>query len=161
MKKPAQGVKRTIIRFLARKLSQELRDARMRWARGIREGRAWLAIPITVASMYVLWHWAFGLGFYFGVSFLIAAVLAILRGHIFTHTFRLILVAVAVVIGSMVIPSLGGDAWKAFRRGDTIGALILAGIVVCFWLLKRYLETGQMKVVNVPIPKGRRRSRRG
>ena len=33
-------------------------------------------------------------GPYFGVTFLIAAILAILRGHIFTHPFRLVLVAV-------------------------------------------------------------------
>ena len=92
--------------------------------------------------MYVLWHWAFGLGHAFGVSFLIAATLAIVRGHIFTHPLRLVLVAVGVVIGTLVIPALSGDAWQAFRRGDTVAAMILVGAVVLSWLLKRRLETG-------------------
>ena len=115
------------------------------WLYGLELGRVWLTVPITAASMYVLWHWAFGLSFYFGISFVVAASFAVLRGHVFTHPFRMILVAVAVVIGSFVIPSLAGDAWTAFRRGDTITALVLLGVVVLFWLLKRYLETGQVK----------------
>ena len=43
-----------------------LRNARRRWVQGFRTGRAWLAVPITAASMYVLWDWAFGLGSYQG-----------------------------------------------------------------------------------------------
>ena len=109
--------------------------------------------------MYVLWHWAFSLGAAFGISFLIAASLAIVRGHIFTHPLRLVLVAVAVVIGTLVIPPLGGDAWRAFQRGDTVAALVLAGAVVVAWLLKRRLETGR-RVVGVRTS-GRRRRRRG
>ena len=109
--------------------------------------------------MYVLWHWAFGLGLHFGVSFLIAATLAIVRGHIFTHPLRLILVAVAVVIGTLVIPALSGDAWQAFRRGDTVAAMILAGAVALSWLLKRQLETGRMKAVGGGRSRRRRRSR--
>ena len=143
-------MRRAILRFIGRWLSRELRDARARWLYGLELSRVWLTVPITAASMYVLWHWAFGLSFYFGISFVVAASLAILRGHVFTHPFRMILVAVAVVIGSFVIPSLAGDAWTAFRRGDTITALVLVGVVVLFWLLKRYLETGQIKGRKVP-----------
>ena len=109
--------------------------------------------------MYVLWHWAFGLGLHFGVSFLIAACLAIVRGHIFTHPLRLVLVAVGVVIGTLVIPALSGDAWQAFRRGDTVAAMILVGATVLSWLLKRRLETGR-RVVGVRPLGRRRRSRR-
>ncbi len=116
-------------------------------------------VPVTAASVYVLWHWAFGLGFYFGVSFLIAATLTLLRGHIFTHPFRLFLVAVAVVIGTLIIPSLSGDAWQAFRRGDTLTALVLVVLVLLSWLAKKYLETGQ-KGVNVPVPARTRRPAR-
>lgn len=110
--------------------------------------------------MYVLWQWAFGLSFYFGISFVTAASLAVLRGHVFTHPFRMVLVAIAVVIGSFVIPSLAGDAWTAFRRGDTITALALLGVVVLFWLLKRYLETGQIKGRKVPPRRRRRKARK-
>ena len=149
-------MKRAIFRFIGRWLSREFRDARARWFYGFQQGRFWLAIPITTATMYVLWQWAFGLSFYFGVSFVVAASLAVLRGHVFTHPFRMVLVAVAVVIGSFVLPSLATDAWTAFRRGDTITALVLVGVVVLFWLLKRYLETGQVKGRKVPR---RRRSR--
>lgn len=95
--------------------------------------------------MYVLWGWSFGLGYYFGLSFLAAASLAILRGHIFTHPFRLVLVAVAVVIGSLVIPSLGEDAWQALRGGDTATAAALVVTIVLLWLLKRRLEAGRGK----------------
>ena len=116
-------------------------------------------VPVTAASMYVLWHWAFGLGFYFGVSFLIAASLTLVRGHIFTHPFRLFLVAVAVVIGTLIIPSLSGDAWQAFRRGDTLTALVLVALILLFWLAKKYLETGQ-KGVSVPVSRGGRAPRR-
>ena len=110
--------------------------------------------------MYVLWRWAFALGPYFAVSFLIAATLSIVRGHIFTHRLRLVMVAVGVVIGTLVIPALGGDAWQAFRRGDTVVAIVLAGLVVLAWLAKRQLETGRMKVTRVGVPQSRRRARR-
>ena len=153
-------MKRAILRFIGRWLSRELRDARARWLYGLQLGRVWLTVPITAASMYVLWHWAFGLSFYFGISFVVAASLAVLRGHVFTHPFRMILVAVAVVIGSFVIPSLAGDAWTAFRRGDTITALVLVGVVVLFWLLKRYLETGQIKGRKVPHKRKHRKPRK-
>ena len=142
-------------RFVSRFIARELRDARRRWAQGFRGGRAWLAVPVTAASMYVLWNWAFGLGSYFGTSFAIAASLAILRGHIFTHPFRLVLVAVAVVIGTLVIPVLGSDAWQALRRGDNVTAMGLAGLVVLAWLFKRRLETGRMGA-----SRGRSKSRR-
>ena len=151
-------MRRAILRFIGRWLSRELRDARARWVYGWERGRIWLAVPITAATMYVLWQWAFGLSFYFGVSFVVAASLAILRGHVFTHPFRVLLVAVAVVIGSFVIPSLAGDAWEAFRRGDTITALVILGLVPLAWLLKRYLETGRVKGRNVP--RRRRKARR-
>ena len=126
----------------------------------MRRGQPWLTIPITAITMYVLWHWAFALSPYFAASFLIAATLSIVRGHIFTHILRLILVAVAAVIGTLVIPALGGDAWQAFRRGDTVAAGILAGLVVLAWLAKRQLETGRMKVTRVGAPRQRRRGRR-
>ena len=80
--------------------------------------------------------------------------------HVFTHPFRMVLVAVAVVIGSFILPSLAGDAWTAFRRGDTITALVLVGVVVLFWLLKRYLETGQIKGRKVPHKRKRRKPRK-
>ena len=79
--------------------------------------------------------------------------------HIFTHPLRLVLVAVGVVIGTLVIPALSGDAWQAFRRGDTVAAMILVGAVVLSWLLKRRLETGR-RVVGVRPLDRRRRSRR-
>ena len=138
--KQSRGAKRAALRLLSRWMAREVRDARRRWAEGLQRGRTWLMVPVTVASMYVLWHWAFGLGFYFGVSFLIAATLTLLRGHIFTHPFRLFLVAVAVVIGTLIIPSLSGDAWQAFRRGDTLTALVLVAtsslfvVTQSFWL---------------------------
>ena len=61
-------------RFVSRFIARELRNARRRWVQGFRTGRAWLAVPITAASMYVLWNWAFGLGSYFGTSFAIAQI---------------------------------------------------------------------------------------
>ena len=147
-------------RFVFRFIARELRDARRRWVQGFRGGRAWLAVPVTAASMYVLWNWAFALGPYFVTSFLIAATLSIVRGHVFTHRLRLVLVAVGVVIGTLVIPAVGGDAWQAFRRGDTVAAAALAGLVVLAWLAKRQLETGRMKVTRVGVPRQRRRPRR-
>ena len=85
------------------------------------------------------------MGTYFGISFLVAASLSILRGHVFTHPFRMILVAVAVVIGSLIIPGIGVDAWQALQGGDTLTALLLVGIVLLLWLLKRRLESGRAK----------------
>ena len=92
--------------------------------------------------MYVLWQWAFAQGFVFGLSFLTLVVLTISRGHIFTHPIRLILVAVAVLIGSAIIPGLGKDAWHALRGGDVVGAVIIVGIIILFWRLKKQMETG-------------------
>ena len=152
--------RRAAPRLVTRFIKGEIRDARRRWSHGLRGGQPWLTIPITAITMYVLWHWAFALGPYFAVSFLIAASLSIVRGYVFTHRLRLILVAVGVVIGTLVIPALGGDAWQAFRRGDTVAAAALAGVVVLAWLAKRQLETGRMKVTRVGVPRQRRRARR-
>ena len=116
-----------VFSFGSRFLSRELKDARDRWRRGLKGEQPGLSILITVVSMYVLWQWAFGQGFLFGLSFLTAAILAILRGHILTHPFRLILVALAAVIGTFVIPGLRGDAWEALRGGDVIGAVCHRG----------------------------------
>ena len=148
-------MRRVVPRFVSRFVGKQVRDSRRRWRQGLNEGRAWFTVTMTVISMYVLWHWAFGLGTAFGVSFLVAATLAIARGHIFTHPLRLVLVAVAVVIGTLVIPSLSGDAWRAFQRGDIAAAAVLAGAVALAWLLKRRLETGR-SVTGV----GTRRRRR-
>ncbi len=124
-------------------IARELKDARERWRRGLKGEQPWLSVLITTVSMYALWQWAFGQGFLFGLSFLTAATLAILRGHIFTHPYRLILVAMAVVIGSLVIPGLRGDAWQALRGGDVIGAVAIVGVGILLWRLKKQLETGQ------------------
>ena len=110
--------------------------------------------------MYVLWHWAFAVGPYFGASFAIAATLAILRGHIFTHPFRLVLVAVAVVVATLFIRPLGEDAWQAFRRGDTLLAASLAALIVAAWLFKGQLETGRMRMIGTGLFRRKRRPRR-
>ena len=65
--------------------------------------------------------------------------------------------AVAVVIGTLIMPSLSGDTWQAFRRGDTLTALVLVGLILLSWLAKKYLETGQ-KGVGIPVSRGRRNS---
>ena len=90
--------------------------------------------------------------------FLAAATLAIVRGHIYTHPFRLVLVAIVLVIGTMFIPRLSGDAWRALRGGDTIAAILL-GLVVLSWLVKRHLETGRMRSVGIGLSRPRRKSR--
>ena len=149
--------RRAAPRLVTRFVKGEIRDARRRWSHGLRGGQPWLTTPITAITLYVLWHWAFALGPYFAVSFLIAAILSIVRGHVFTHRLRLVLVAVAVVIGTLVIPALGGDAWHAFRRGDTMAAIVLAGLVLLAWLAKRHLETGRIKVTRIGVPRSRRR----
>ncbi len=133
------------IRFISKLLKREFRDARRRWRQGLRGTRLWLIVPISAISIYVLWGWAFGIGTYFGISFAVAASLSVVRGHVFTHPFRMILVAAAVVIGSLIIPGIGVDAWQAIRGGDTATAIMLAGIVVLLWLLKRRLESGKAK----------------
>ena len=152
--------RRALPRLITRFIRGEIRDARRRWGHGLRAGQPWLTVPIAAVTLYVLWHWAFALGPYFAVSFLIAATLSIVRGHVFTHRLRLLLVAVAVVIGTLVIPALGSDAWQAFRRGDSVAAMVLAGLVVLAWLGKRQLETGRMKVTRVGVPRDRGTPRR-
>ena len=144
MKLHLQGLRRVIVRLGTNFLAKEYEEARKRWLQGFRGGLAWLSIPITAIGMYALWPWAFGQGFLFGLSFLTGAILAILRGHIFTHPFRLILVAVAVVIGSLVIPGLRGDAWQALRGGDVVGAVAIVGVGFLLWRLKGQMETGQI-----------------
>ena len=110
--------------------------------------------------MYVLWDWAFGIGTYFGISFLVAATLSILKGHVFTHPLRMILVTVAVVIGSLIIPGIGVDAWQALRGGDTVTAICFVGIIVLLWLLKGRLESGRARANWVRRSRPRRRSAR-
>ena len=122
--------------------------------------RLWLIVPITAISVYVLWEWAFGMGTYFGISFAAAASLSGLRGHVFTHPFRMFLVAVAVVIGSLVIPGIGVDAWQALQGGDIAAALALAVLVLLLWLLKSRLESGKSKASWVRRSSPRRRSAR-
>ena len=141
-------------------MKREFRDGRRRWRQGLGGTRIWLIVPITVISAWVLWEWAFGIGTYFGVSFLIAASLSILRGHAFTHPFRMILVAVAVVIGSLIIPGVGIDAWQALRGGDTVSALVLVVLVLLLWLLKLRLESGKSKASWIKRSSPRRRTAR-
>ena len=160
MKRQKDKLRQFALSFLYRVLARELKDARDRWRRGLKREQPWLPILITAISMYALWQWAFGQGFLFGLSFLVAAILAILRGHIFTHPFRLILVAVAVVIGSLVIPGLRGDAWQAIRGGDVIGAVVIVVIGIFLWRWKKEMETGQMDYDRQRASKRRRRSRR-
>lgn len=139
-------------------MKRELREARRRWRQGLRGTRLWLIAPITVISFYVLWDWALGIGTYFGISFLIAASLSILRGHVFTHPFRIFLVAAAVVIGSLIIPGIGVDAWQAIQGGDNATAIALAVFVVLLWLLKRRLESGRVRANWVRRQGPKRRS---
>ena len=160
MNRQAEGLRNVSLRFVSKFLAKELRDARKRWGQGLRGKQAWQLILITTVSMYALWQWAFDQGFMFGLSFLIAAILAILRGHIFTHPFRLFLVAIAVVIGTLVIPGLRGDAWQALRQGDTLTAVGLVVVAIFFWQFKKQLETGQVGKNGPSVSKRRRRSRR-
>ena len=160
MRRQTDRLKTLVFGFVSSFLARELKDARERWRRGLKGEQPWLPILITAVSMYILWQWAFGQGFLFGLSFLTAAILAILRGHIFTHPYRLILVAVAVVIGSLVIPGLRGDAWQAIRGGDVIDAVAIVAVVIMLWRLKRQMETGQMDNDRSRPPKRGRSSRR-
>ncbi len=160
MKRQTDRLKPLVFSFVSSFLARELKDARERWRRGLKGEQPWLPILITAIIMYALWQWAFGQGFLFGLSFLTAAILAILRGDIFTHPFRLILVAVAVVIGSLVIPGLRGDAWQALRGGDVIGAVAIVGVGILLWRLKRQMETGQMDYDRSRPSKRGRSSRR-
>ncbi len=160
MRRQTDRLKQLALSFASSFLARELKDARDRWRRGLKGEQPWLPILITAISMYALWQWAFGQGFLFGLSFLMAATLAILRGHIFTHPFRLILVAVAVVIGSLVIPGLRGDAWQALRGGDVIGAVVIVGIGILLWRWKKQMETGQLDYDRPRASKRRRHSRR-
>ena len=115
---------------------------------------------VTALSMYGLWHWAFGQGLMFGASFVTAAILAILRGHIFSHPFYLFLLAIAVVIGKLVIPDLREDAWKALWQGDILGAAAIGFVGILFWQLKRQYESGRVGGETAKSPKRRRGSRR-
>ena len=160
MRRGTDQLKLLVFNFVSSFLVRELKDARERWRRGLKGEQPWLPIPVTAISMYALWQWAFEQGLMFGLSFLFAALLAIGRGHIFTHPFRLILVAVAVVIGTLVIPGLRGDAWQTLREGDVLGALVIVGVVIFFWRLKKQMETGQMENDGIEGPKRRRKSRR-
>jgi len=117
-------------------------------------------VPISAISFYVLWGWAFGIGTYFGISFAVAASLSILRGHVFTHPFRMVLVAAAVVVGSLLIPGIGVDAWEALQGGDTAAALGLVMLALLMWLLKRKLESGKSKASWVRRPSPRIRTAR-
>lgn len=62
-----------------------------------------------------------------------------------THPFRMFLVAAAVVIGSLIVPGIGMDAWQALKGGDAVTAITLAVVVVLLWLIKRRLESGRSK----------------
>lgn len=153
-------LKPMVFSFVSRFLARELKDAGERWRRGLKGEQPWLPILTTAISMYALWQWAFGQGLLFGLSFLAAAILAILRGHIFTHPFRLMLIAMAVVIGSLVIPGLRGDAWQALRDGDVIGAVVIVVIGILLWRLKGQMETGQLVYDRSRSSRRGRRSRR-
>ncbi len=160
MRRKTDRLKQFALSFVSRFLAREIKDARDRWRRGLKGEQPWLPFLITAISIYALRQWAFGQGFLFGLSFLMAATLAILRGHIFTHPFRLILVAVAVVIGSLVIPGLRGDAWQALRGGNVIGAVVIVGVGILLWRWKKQMETGQMDYDRPQASKRRRHSRR-
>ena len=134
-------ITRQVRRVLAKFLAKEFRAARRRWQQAL--PHKWPHLLITVISLYGLVHWAFAQGPLFGVSFVIAASLAILRGFISTHPFHLFFVAIAVVISTLVIPDLRGDAWSAFRQGDVSAALIILAVIILLWLSKRQMEAGE------------------
>ena len=66
----------------------------------------------------------------------------------------------AVVIGSLIIPGIGVDAWQALRGGDTVTAICFVGIIVLLWLLKGRLESGRARANWVRRSRPRRRSAR-
>ena len=163
MKRQSQGLKHVILQFAYKFLTREFEGALKRWRRGLR-GKQVLEVlelfAFTALSMYVLWHWAFGQSFMFGIFFTGAAILATLRGHILTHPLYLLLLALAVVIGSLVIPDIREDAWQALRRGDVMGAVVLMGVVLFLGRWKEQLQTGQVGNYGTKPYKRRRRSRR-
>lgn len=159
MKQLVHGLKLLALHFLSSFLAKELKDARERWGRGLKSDQLWLMIIIAALSMYGLWYWAFGQGFMFGVSFVTAAILAVVRGHIFAHPFQLFLLAIAVVIGKLVIPDLLEDAWEALLQGEVLVAAAIAFVGILFWRLKKQYESGQVMSDETKSPTRRRKSR--
>ena len=156
-------MKQRVLGLIGRYLRREIDTAHQRWKSGLSDPERRIYLLIAAISMYALWYWAFDQGLWFGVAFVIAASLSITRDHIFTHPYRLALVAVATVIGSQVIPGLRGDAWELFRGGKIIPAAIISAIVLGLWLFSRQLGTDTFDVEASPRRKRtikRRNSRR-
>ena len=132
---------RIVSNFIAKEYAQDLQT----WRQEFHGWHAFWPILFSAFTLYAFWEWAFDQGILFGLSYLSTCAVAILRGHIFTHPFRLILVAVALSIGFNIMPDLREYAWHAFHTGDLIGAAVIVGIIIFIWRSKKELETKEME----------------
>ncbi len=132
------------MRMAVRRLRNEFGPAKERWTKGLKGRDGWVDLIGAGIVFYGLRAWAFDQGVLFGVAFVMAAVLAILRGHIFTHPLQLVGVGVATVIAVQVIPDLRSAGLSALLRGEVIAGVVILAVMLRLRLLKQDIETGEL-----------------
>ena len=130
--------------FVVWQLNREINSDLTRWRNGLREETPLLTLAFAALSMSLLLFWAFDQGWWFTALFLLAASVAILRGHVLSHPLQLFGVGLAVSIGFHLLPELRSGVWQTLWDGEFLGALVLAGAYWYFRDIKIRLERGEM-----------------
>ena len=135
---------------LTKRTFREIQAAPRRWRQGLKSEQGWRSILMTVVGMVLLCPWAFDQGASFGLTFVGAAIAAIVLGHIFTNPSRLIVIAIALVISKVVMPELLGTASDALLAGNVMAAVVASGLVILFWGIKRRFENTHLVKPRLP-----------
>lgn len=133
---------------------RQLMEAIARWRWAVRDPMwAIIALLVTGFGLYGLRFWAEQQGL--TIPFWMAVTPFILTGRFFIQPMGVFLVAVAVVLGRVVIPDYFGDAQEAWRAGDIASVAVILAIIVAVWWWSRHLSGGMVDVMEKRIRKRR------
>ncbi len=145
-----------MIAWVANLISRELKSSGKRWSAGLTDGYALVSCGINALCLVYMLGWAFEQNLMFGISFMFASCVAVLRAYILNHPLVLILVGVSVTIGNMLLPQLRGEAWQALNEGQIAVAIVLVIAYLYFDQIRRGLARGQ---IDFDLSHARRRRR--
>ena len=129
------------IRFV-RSIKEAVTNARERWADGMDQEFAWLHLVSAVVGVILLWNWAFGHSLVLGITFVTSAIVAFLRGDVFSHPMLMFGVGIGVAIGVELLPEIRGDIWSSLMQGDLMGAAVFGVMYLLFHDIKNRFQRG-------------------
>ena len=123
-------------------IKKSVNNARQRWADGMGQEFAWLHLFSAVVGVILLWIWAFDHSLVLGITFVISAIVALLRGDVFSHPALIFGVGIGAGIGVELLPEIRGDIWSSLMQGDLMGAAVFGVMYLLFQDIKNRFQKG-------------------